>query len=74
MTDFTEFNLRVNMYFDRSLDREQERMMFSQVEENPACQKAFNAEQNKRNLLKTNFYRTQVTSDIIQNIKSKIKL
>lgn len=73
-TDFTDFNSKVNLYFDKQLDRDQEKIMFTEVEANPDFNRAFSSEKNKRTLLKSNFHRTHVTSDLIQNIRSKIQL
>ncbi len=69
-----EIQKRVTLYFDNALGESERRDLLKQVDLDPKCSKIFNKEKNFREFIKNNVQRPAVSSDLIQNIKAKIRL
>jgi glucose-6-phosphate isomerase len=68
-----EYHRMVNMFLDQQLNDEENRQVLHQAQENPEFQRVLRTEQNFRELIKKNvFHRSQGTSRLIDNIRSKI--
>lgn len=64
---------RVSLYFDNALADNEKKELLQQVNLDPRCSKIFNKEKNFREFIKANVTRPAVSSDLIQNIKDKIR-
>ena len=64
---------RVTLYFDNALGESETKELLNQVNTDPECSQIFNKEKNVREFIKANVQRPQVSSDLIQNIKDKIR-
>ncbi len=68
-----EYHRMVNMFLDQQLNDEENRQVLHQAQENPEFQRVLRTEQNFRELIKKNVvHRSQGTSRLIDNIRSKI--
>ena len=68
-----EIQNRVTLYFDNALGESETNELMEQVNQDPRCSKIFNKEKNFREFIKNNVQRPSVSSDLIQNIKDKIR-
>lgn len=68
-----EIQNRVTLYFDNALGESEKNELMEQVNQDPRCSKIFNKEKNFREFIKNNVQRPSVSSDLIQNIKDKIR-
>lgn len=68
-----EIQKRVTLYFDNALGERERSELLKQVDQDPKCSKLFNKEKTFREFLKDNVRRPEVSSDLIQNIKNKIR-
>lgn len=64
---------RVTLYFDNALGETERNELLKQVDMDPRCSKIFNKEKNFREFIRNNVQRPAVSSDLIQNIKDKIR-
>ena len=64
---------RVNLYLDGRMSQLEATSFRSDMNQNPAITEALNHEQSFRDLLKNSVHRRKVSSDLIQNIKDKIR-
>jgi len=68
-----EYHRMVSMFLDQQLNDEENRQVLHQAQENPEFQRVLRTEQNFRELIKKNVvHRPQVTSRLIDNIRSRI--
>lgn len=68
-----EYHRMVNMFLDQQLNDEETQQVLHQAQENPEFQRVLRTEQNFRELIKKNVvHRSQGTSRLIDNIRSKI--
>ena len=68
-----EYHRMVNMFLDQQLNDEENQQVLHQAQENPEFQRVLRTEQNFRELIKKNVvHRSQGTSRLIDNIRSKI--
>jgi len=68
-----EIQNRVTLYFDNALGENESQELLQAVNHDPRCSKIFNKEKTFREFIKNNVTRPSVSSDLIQNIKSKIQ-
>jgi len=68
-----EIQNRVTLYFDNALGEIETNELLKQVDKDPHCSKIFNKEKNFREFIKSSVQRPAVSSDLIQNIKDKIR-
>lgn len=68
-----EIHKRVTLYFDNALGENERTELLQQVGQDPKYTKLFNKERTFREFLKDNVRRPDVSSDLIQNIKNKIR-
>ena len=64
---------RVNLYLDGRMSNTEATSFRTDMNQNPAITEALNHEQSFRDLLKNSIHRRKVSSDLIQNIKDKIR-
>ena len=64
---------RVNLYLDGRMSQTEVSSFRTDMNQNPAISEAMNHEQSFRDLLKNSVHRRTVSSDLIQNIKNKIR-
>ncbi len=64
---------RVNLYLDGRLSQTEVSTFRTDMNQNPAITEALSHEQSFRDLLKNSVHRRTVSSDLIQNIKDKIR-
>jgi hypothetical protein len=64
---------RVNLYLDGRMSQIEVSSFRTDMNQNPAITEALNHEQSFRDLLKNSVHRRTVSSDLIQNIKDKIR-
>ena len=64
---------RVNLYLDGRMSQLEATSFRSDMNQSPAITEALNHEQSFRDLLKNSVHRRKVSSDLIQNIKDKIR-
>ena len=72
-SNMDEIQKRVTLYFDNALGETERSELLKQVDLDPKCSKLFNKEKTFREFLKDNVRRPDVSSDLIQNIKNKIR-
>ena len=72
-SNMDEIQKRVTLYFDNALGETERGELLKQVDLDPKCSKLFNKEKTFREFLKDNVRRPDVSSDLIQNIKNKIR-
>lgn len=72
--DLDSFKERVNLFFDRELNTEDENALMEEVKDDPARGNLFKKEKSFREYIKNNVKRSSVPPDLIQNIKDKIKV
>ncbi|MBT8232166.1 MAG: hypothetical protein HKO66_15900 [Saprospiraceae bacterium] len=68
-----EIQNRVSLFFDNALADKERQELLQQVNLDPRCSKIFNKEKNFREFIKNNVTRPTVSTDLIQNIKNKIR-
>ena len=64
---------RVNLYLDGRMSQTEVRSFRTDMNQNAAITEALNHEKSFRDLLKNSIHRRKVSSDLIQNIKDKIR-
>lgn len=69
-----EVSERVNLYLDYELSTSEEKEFIQQVKTDPACQEMLEKEEKFRRLIRTNVPRKTASPELIQAIKSKIKV
>jgi len=68
------FRKEIGLFFDNQLDQNAQMSFISKVEKDSFLKTTFNREKNVRELLRNSVQRSHVSPDLIQSIKSKIKL
>jgi hypothetical protein len=69
-SNFTE---RVELYLDGALDKQQERVLLTELRSCPTCLEKFSKEQAFRNFIKHKVSRKKVSPEFVQSIKDKIR-
>lgn len=72
--DLDLFRERVNLYFDKELNSEDENALMEEINDDPARGSLFKKEKSFRDFIKNNVKRSSVPPDLIQNIKDSIKV
>ena len=72
--NFQQIRQKINLYFDNALDKEDEKNLLHQIDEDPRCHKIFHKEKNFRDFIKTNVKRSAVSPDLIQTIRDRIRV
>ena len=67
------FRKEIGLFFDNQLDSQSQMSFINKVESDAHLKSTFNREKNVRELLRNSVQRPQVSPDLIQSIKSKIK-
>lgn len=65
---------QINLYFDKALANEEETFLIEHIKSNPRAEDMFNKEKTFRDYIKTNFKRSNVSSNLIEAIKNKINI
>ena len=73
-TNFHEIRRQVGMYFDQALNKEDERNFLHMVNSNPKFNREFERERTIREHLRKCVKRPNVSANLIQSIKDKIRI
>ena len=73
-SNYQDFVEKVNMYLDNELSKEAELELLKEIKSNPHYHEVLSQEQSFRNFIKNKVQRRTVSPDLIQTIKSKIKV
>ena len=73
-TNFHEIRRQVGMYFDQALNQEDERNFLQKVHSNPKFSREFERERTIREHLRKCVRRPNVSANLIQSIKDKIRI
>jgi hypothetical protein len=65
---------KVTMYLDNELNKEAERDLLREIQQNPAYFELLKNEQSFREFIKSKVYRRKVSPALIQSIKEKIRI
>jgi hypothetical protein len=65
---------KVTMYLDNELNKEAERDLLREIQQNPAYFELLKNEQSFREFIKSKVYRRKVSPALIQSIKEKIRV
>ena len=65
---------QINLYFDNALANEEATSLIEHIKSNPRAEDMFNKEKTFRDYIKTNFKRSNVSSNLIEAIKNKINI
>lgn len=68
------FRQKVDLYFDNALTSEESLQVVNQAKSDPQLGRVFESEGNFRTLLKSKVKRSTCSENLINNIKSRIKL
>ncbi len=68
------FRERVELYLDHALDNEEEQELMQEVKSNPEYNKVLRGEQSFREFIRKNVHRPQVTPEMIQSIRDKVRI
>ena len=69
-----EIRRQVGMYFDHALSKEDEQHLLQRVEHDASYHRVFSKEKAMREHIKNNVHRPDVSPDLIQHIKDKIRV
>lgn len=72
--DSVELRKRINLYFDHALNKEEEKSLLQEVQNDNRCSQMFNKEKNVREFIKTKAKRTSASPDLIQTIRDRIRI
>lgn len=70
----SEIREKIQMYFDKELNDNDQKSLLKEVKGNPEFQHFFDKEKKFRSFIKSNVTRSSVSPDLIQTIKSRIKI
>ncbi len=65
---------KISLFFDNELCDSDKRDLLHKVNSDPHCSKIFNKEKNFREFIKKNVKRPEVSSDLIQSIRDRIRI
>lgn len=72
--NFNEINERVNLYLDHALDRNQEDEFIHQAHTDQDVSSILDTERSFRELIRNNISRQPVSPNLIQSIRSRIRI
>lgn len=72
--NLNEIQERVNLYLDNELSKDAEKELLVEANSDQGVQNVLDSERHFREMLRTNVQRGQVSPDLIQSIRSKIKI
>ena len=72
--NYNEIQKNINLYLDRAMNDEDQKIMLDQMKRNPDFPQMINKERNFRTFLKNNVKRYSVSTDLIQSIINQIKM
>jgi len=64
----------ISLYFDNALNTADEKNLIDRVNADPTYSRIFNKEKNFRDFIKNNVKRPTVSPDLIQTIRSRVKI
>lgn len=71
--NYQDFREKIDMYLDRALSREDENAVVQRISQDPAAGRIYYTEKSFRDFLKKNIHRSNVSPNLIQTIKDKIR-
>jgi len=72
--NFNEINERANLFLDHALDRSQEDEFIHQAHTNEDVSSILDTERSFRELIRNNITRQPVSPNLIQSIRSRIRI
>ena len=73
-TNNHDLQRKINLFFDNELCDHDKEDLLHKVNSDPNCCKIFNKEKNFREFIKNNVKRPEVSSDLIQSIRDRIRV
>jgi hypothetical protein len=71
--NITGLKKKISLYFDNALDQGQCKELLDQVSTDPKVQSIYSKEKDFRDYIKSHIVRPGVSSDLVDNIKNKIR-
>ena len=72
--DYQQFEKQVHLFFDNELQDCDCQNLMQKVNDDPRCQNIYNKEKHFRDFIKTNIKRPSVSSSLLTNIRSCIRV
>ena len=72
--NYQSFRQKIDMYLDNALSHADEKDFVAQINDDPACSRLYASEKNFRDMIKNNIRRPNVSPNLIQTIKEKIRV
>ncbi|MBK8701141.1 MAG: hypothetical protein IPN29_17030 [Saprospiraceae bacterium] len=72
MSNYQDLRKQISLYFDNELCSDDKQHLLTQIDADPKCSSMFKKERNFREYIKNNIKRPTVSTDLINNIKSKM--
>lgn len=72
--NYQSFRQKLDMYLDNALNQEDEKDFVARINEDPAYNRLYASEKNFREMIKNNIRRPNVSPNLIQSIKDKIRV
>lgn len=72
--NYKSFRQKIDMYLDNALSTTDEKDFVDRVNEDPACSRLLASERSFRDMIKNNIRRPNVSPNLIQSIKDKIRV
>lgn len=72
--NYQSFRQKIDMYLDNALSKEDEKNFVDLINGDPAYNRMYAFEKNFRDMIKNNIRRPNVSPNLIQSIKDKIRV
>lgn len=72
--NYQSFRQKLDMYLDNALSHEDEKDFVARITEDPAYNRLYASEKNFREMIKNNIKRPNVSPNLIQSIKDRIRV
>ena len=72
--NYQSFRQKIDMYLDNALSVDDEKDFVAQIKHDPACSRLYASEKQFRDMIKNNIRRPNVSPNLIDSIKERIKV